>query len=186
MGMNLKDPLVPPMETEPPPAIDTAVPRTESLELEGGRAGAPVRIVRHRPGAPGLRLLGLAQLQRLLDQHSFWAQGRERSRLARMLSGSQAVVSAWRGRQLVGFGRATSDGIYRAVLWDVVVAIEHQGQGVGRRIVEALLMSPGLARVERVYLMTTNGSGFYQQLGFKACETQDLLLWQPISGPSSG
>jgi GNAT superfamily N-acetyltransferase len=147
--------------------------------------GAPVRIVRHRPGAPGLRLLGLGQLQRLLDQHSFWAQGRERSQLGRMLGGSQAVVSAWQARQLVGFGRATSDGVYRAVLWDVVVALDHQGQGVGRRIVAALLGSPGLAGVERVYLMTTNGSGFYQQLGFKGSGTQNLLLWQPASGSSN-
>jgi N-acetylglutamate synthase-like GNAT family acetyltransferase len=129
---------------------------------------------------------GLGQLQRLLDQHSFWAQGRERSELGRMLSGSQAVVSAWRQRQLVGFGRATSDGVYRAVLWDVVVAIDHQGQGIGRRIVEALLSSPGLAGAERIYLMTTNSSGFYQQLGFTDSETQHLLVRQGVSGSSSG
>jgi GNAT superfamily N-acetyltransferase len=186
MAMNRKDLLVPPMETEPRPAINPVVPRLGLQEHKEGSVGAPVRIVRHRPGAPVLRLLGLGQLQRLLNQHSFWAQGRDRSQLGRMLGGSQAVVSAWRARQLVGFGRATSDGVYRAVLWDVVVALDHQGQGVGRRIVAALLESPGLAGVERVYLMTTNGSGFYQQLGFNKPTSQNLLLWQPVSGLSSG
>jgi N-acetylglutamate synthase-like GNAT family acetyltransferase len=186
MGMNLKDLLVPPQEKDPPPAMDTAVQRPGPLDHNGDRVNAAVRIVRHGPGAPALRLLGLGELQRLLDQHSFWAQGRERSQLGRMVGGSQAVVSAWRERQLVGFGRATSDGVYRAVLWDVVVAREHQGEGVGSRLVAALLDSPGLTGVERVYLMTTNGSGFYQQLGFKRSETQNLLLWQPVSGSSSG
>ncbi len=98
-----------------------------------------------------------------------------------MLGGSQAIVSAWRRRQLVGFGRATSDGVYRAVLWDVVVANGHQGQGVGRRIMEALLSSPAISGVERVYLMTTNGSGFYQQLGFSPSDTQNLLVWEARS-----
>ena len=186
MGMNLKDQLVPAVEAATLRAVETVAQRSGPQEQKGDNVGAPLRIVRHRPGAPGLRLLGLGQLQRLLDQHSFWAQGRERSQLGRMLSGSQAVVSAWRERQLVGFGRATSDGVSRAVLWDVVVANDHQGQGVGRRIVAALLKSPGLAGVERVYLMTSNGSGFYQQLGFQRSETQELLLWQAISGCSSG
>jgi N-acetylglutamate synthase-like GNAT family acetyltransferase len=93
-----------------------------------------------------------------------------------MLAGSQAVVSAWRGQQLVGFGRATSDGVFRAVLWDVVVAGSEQGRGLGRRLVEALLEAPPLAGVERVYLMTTNSAGFYTQLGFETGDSQKLML----------
>jgi ribosomal protein S18 acetylase RimI-like enzyme len=134
-----------------------------------------IQLIRHRAGALRLRL-GPGQLQALLDGHSFWAQGRSAGQLRRMLAGSQAVVSAWQGRRLVGFGRASSDGVYRAVLWDVVVAGDHQGQGLGRRLVEALLAAPALAAVERVYLMTTNGSGFYEQLGFEAIESQRLML----------
>jgi hypothetical protein len=52
--------------------------------------------------------LPLPALQELLERHSFWAQGRSPAELRRMLQGSQAVVSAWQGQQLVGFGRASS------------------------------------------------------------------------------
>jgi len=93
-----------------------------------------------------------------------------------MLAGSQAVVSAWQRSKLVGFGRATSDGVFRAVLWDVVVASKHQGQGLGRRIVEALLEEPALQQVERVYLMTTNSAGFYRQIGFIRACGQELMI----------
>ena len=140
----------------------------------------------HAPGAPGLRWLGLGpglrpsrglwKLQRLLDQHAFWAQGRSLSDLRRMLAGSAAVVSLWRGRRLVGFARASSDGVFRAVLWDVVIPEDLQGQGLGRQLVEALLNTPQLQGVERVYLMTTNSAGFYEQLGFQRVEGQQLLL----------
>ena len=145
-----------------------------------GSNTAPIRLIHHRQGAWRLRWWPgqLQQLQALLDEHSFWAQGRTPSQLRRMLAGSQAVVSAWRGQRLVGFGRASSDGVFRAVLWDVVVAGEEQGRGLGRRLVEALLAEPALAGVERVYLMTTNSAGFYAQLGFEDSDAQRLMLRQ--------
>ena len=128
----------------------------------------------------------LRQLQQLLDAHSFWAGGRSQRELSRMLVGSQAVVSAWQGSRLVGFGRATSDGVFRAVLWDVVVAGDLQGRGLGRRVVEALLAAPALQGVERVYLMTTNSAGFYRQLGFSDAAPQVLLVraGRPSANPS--
>jgi GNAT superfamily N-acetyltransferase len=143
---------------------------------------APIKLIRHRSGAWRLRRAPgqLRQLQQLFDVQTFWARGRSQRELSQMLVGSQAVVSAWQGSHLVGFGRATSDGVFRAVLWDVVVAGEHQGRGLGRRIVEALLQEPALQGVERIYLMTTNSSGFYSRLNFMAIDDQRLMLRQAI------
>ncbi|MFM7230017.1 MAG: GNAT family N-acetyltransferase [Cyanobacteriota bacterium] len=126
---------------------------------------------------PGLRPLGaLRQLQALLDQHSFWATGRRLGQLRTMLAASTVVVTAWQGQRLVGFGRATSDGVFRATLWDVVVAMDQQGGGIGRQLVDALLRSRPLRSVERIYLMTTQSSGFYQQIGFRLVTSQHLLV----------
>jgi ribosomal protein S18 acetylase RimI-like enzyme len=162
-------------------ALAVAEQRNERLT-----AMAPIRLVRHAPGAPGLRWLGLGpylrpsrgllQLQRLFDRHAFWARGRSLGMLRRLLAGSPVVVSLWQGRRLVGFGRASSDGVCRAALWDVVVAGDLQGRGLGRQVVEALLHAPQLRRVERTYLMTTNSAGFYEQLGFRRVEQQLLLV----------
>jgi N-acetylglutamate synthase-like GNAT family acetyltransferase len=118
----------------------------------------------------------IGQLGRLFESNSFWARGRSPRQLRRMLKGSDAVVSAWKDSELVGFGRATSDGIYRAVLWDVVVDSPHAGRGLGRELVQALLRAPGVAAAERVYLMTTESRGFYERLGFSANESQQLML----------
>jgi len=126
---------------------------------------------------PGLRPVGaIGQLVRLFENNSFWAGGRSHQQLRQMLRGSDAVVSAWKDSELVGFGRATSDGIYRAVLWDVVVASPHAGRGLGRELVQALLRAPCVAAAERVYLMTTESRGFYERLGFSARESQQLML----------
>ena len=147
---------------------------------------APIRLVQHAPGAPGLRWLGigpdlrpsraLLKLQRLFDRHAFWARGRSFAQLRRLLAGSDAVISLWRGKRLVGFGRATSDGFSRAVLWDIVVAGDLQGDGLGRRVIEELLHTPPVVGVERVYLMTTKSAGFYRQLGFQDASPQQLMV----------
>ena len=146
----------------------------------------PIRLVHHAPGAPGLRRLGLGpdlrpnrallKLQRLFDRHAFWARGRSFGQLRRLLAGSDAVVSLWRGKRLVGFGRATSDCCSRAVLWDIVVAGDLQGHGLGRRVIEELLHTPPVVGVERVYLMTTKSTGFYRQLGFQDANPQQLMV----------
>ena len=147
---------------------------------------SPIRLVHHAPGAPGLRWFGigpnlypsraLLKLQRLFDRHAFWARGRSFAQLHQLLAGSDAVVSLWRGKRLVGFGRATSDGFSRAVLWDIVVAGDLHGHGLGRRVLEELLHTPAVVGVERVYLMTTNSAGFYRQLGFQDAEPQQLMV----------
>ena len=153
--------------------MSTSFPKFES-EATGA---PPIRLIRH--GFLRVRLLRrLDALARLLDGHSFWASGRSKAQLMDMIRGSQVVVSAWSGEELIGFGRATSDGVFRAVLWDVVVAKTQQGYGIGGRIVDVLLASPAVAKAERVYLMTTTGEGFYEKLGFKRVVSQQLMLKQ--------
>ncbi len=120
--------------------------------------------------------LPVGQLQQLFINNSFWAQQRGLADLLRSLRGSDAIVSTWDGEELVAVGRATSDGIYRAVLWDVVVRQDWQGQGAGRAVVNRLLAAPPLRCAERVYAMTTHGVGFYERLGFQEERHQHLMV----------
>ena len=145
-----------------------------------------ISLVKHAPTAPGLRLLGfgprltptngLEKLQSFLNENTFWARGRNKQQICKMLSNSTVIVSLWDQNQLIGFGRATSDLTFRAVLWDVVIASDRQGLGFGKLIIEAILNNKKIKSVERIYLMTTNSSEFYQQLGFKINNKQSLLI----------
>ena len=144
-----------------------------------------ISLVNHAPTAPGLRLLGigpkltptngLEKLQSFLNKNTFWARGRNKQQICKMLLNSTVVVSLWHHNQLIGFGRATSDLVFRAVLWDVVIAADQQGLGFGKLMIETILTNKKIQSVERVYLMTTNSSGFYEQMGFKNAKSQSLL-----------
>ena len=143
-------------------------------------------LIKHSAGAPGLRFLGLGpsfiprdgmtQLQLLLNTYTFWAKNRSKIQLRNMLAESSAVVSIWKDNRMVGFGRATSDYIYRAVLWDIVVADDQQRLGLGRLVVNALMESKCVKEVEKTYLMTTNETNFYEQVGFKQCKKKKLMI----------
>ena len=122
------------------------------------------------------------QLQALFDLGSFWAQDRSLEDLNVAITNSKPVISVWDGEQLIGFARATSDGIYRAIIWDVVIHPEYRGAGLGRKLVETVLSHPHMNRVERVYLLTTHQQQFYEQIGFECNSSTTMVLNnQPVA-----
>jgi ribosomal protein S18 acetylase RimI-like enzyme len=128
------------------------------------------------------REIDLQQLQVLFQQTAFWAADRQTEDWAVAIANSKPVVSVWDGDRLIGFARATSDGIYRASIWDVAIHSDYQGAGLGRKLVETVLMHPHVNRVERVYLMTTNQQHFYERIGFECNSTTTMVLFnQPVS-----
>ncbi len=120
--------------------------------------------------------IDIAKLQDLFDVGAFWAQERTAEKLERMIANSNPVICAYDGEALIAFARATSDGVYRATIWDVVVHPQYQGKGVGRHLISELLNQPALVGVERVYLMTTFQQGFYEKLGFVKNTSTTMLL----------
>ena len=145
-----------------------------------------ISLIKHSKGALGLRFFGLGpnlkptngliKLQKLLDTNTFWAKSRTRNDLKKCLANSDVIISLWVGSKIVGFGRALTDGIYRGVLWDIVIDQNYQGKGFGTLIVEKLLSSKKIKNAKKLYLMTTDKKMFYSQFDFKEVTSQNLLI----------
>ena len=145
-----------------------------------------ISLINHSKGALGLRFLGLGpnltpsngliKLQCLLDRNAFWAKSRTINDLKKCLANSDVIISLWVGNEIVGFGRALTDGIYRGVLWDVVIDQDHQGKGFGTLIIKKLLSSKKIKNTKKLYLMTTNKKLFYSQFNFEEVTSQNLLI----------
>ena len=145
-----------------------------------------ISLINHSKGAIGLRLFGLGpnlmpnnglnKLQKLLDKNAFWAKSRTINDLKKCLANSDVIVSLWVDNEIVGFGRALTDGIYRGVLWDVVIDQNHQGKGFGKLIVKNILSSKKIKKTKKLYLMTTNKKEFYSQMDFEEVTSQNLLI----------
>ena len=116
------------------------------------------------------------QLQMLFNQAAFWARERSINDLKTAVLNSNPVVTVWDAKTMIGFCRGTSDGVYRATIWDVVIHKEYQGLGLGRKLVETALSHPLMSQVERVYLMTTYQQKFYQKIGFQENQSTTMVL----------
>ncbi len=128
----------------------------------------------------------LPQLMGLYKLAAFWAKDRRPADMATAIAHSNPVITAWDGELMMGFARATSDGIYRATIWDVVVHPDYQGAGIGRKLVETILSHPHVSHVERVYLMTTNQQRFYEKIGFEQNPTTTMVLhYKPLLLPNA-
>ena len=145
-----------------------------------------ISLIKHTKGALGLRFFGLGpnlkptngliKLQKLLENNTFWAKNRTIKDLRKCLANSDVIVSLWVRDEIVGFGRALTDGIYRGVLWDIVIDQNYQGEGFGKLIVKSLLSSKKIKNTKKLYLMTTYKKLFYSQFDFKEVTSQNLLI----------
>lgn len=110
----------------------------------------------------------IAQLHALF-QSEWWTKGRTLDDVRHMVRNSSLVVAfeeTETGR-LVAFCRLLTDFVFRATLYDVVVAADHRGSGLGRRLMEAVAAHPKLQRVEVIWLCCLPELiPFYEQWGF--------------------
>ena len=124
----------------------------------------------------GPKQIDLSQLQELFKLEALWPKERRVEDLESAISNSEPVVSAWDGEKMIGFARATSDGIYRAIIWDVVIHPDYRGDGLGQKLLGTLLNHPRMNRVEKIYLMTSDRQQLYKQIGFKFNLSATMVL----------
>ena len=99
--------------------------------------------------------------------------------LHRAVSGSAVAVGAFdESGNLIGFGRALSDGCSDAYIQDVVVSPEFRGQGIGREIIRLLESELRQMGVDWIGLVGEPGTeSFYSKLGLQARAGYTLWLF---------
>ena len=105
-----------------------------------------------------------SELLNLFRQTS-WANNRIETDVKFLLENTKTFVVVKSNKEMIGFGRAISDGIYRAMIDDVVVHQNYRNKGVGALIIKTLMQQ--LDTAEQVFLNTKPElEGFYNSLGF--------------------
>ena len=119
------------------------------------------------------------QLHRIY-QHEWWSKGRTLADVKEMLLHSDYVFGICRADsgQLVAFARVLSDRVFRAFIFDVIVAAEYRDQGLGLSLVEQIASHPELSRIQSIQLSCLpEMMPFYQKFGF-ARSAQVFMLRQ--------
>ena len=127
--------------------------------------------------------LDLDVIHNFLSEHSYWARGIPREIVARSLLhsvcfGVYAIDEARPGasRQQVGFARVLSDRATVAYLGDVFILPEHRGQGLSKRLMEAVMAHPDLQGLRGWMLRTADAHDLYRRFGFTAPTQPERMM----------
>jgi GNAT superfamily N-acetyltransferase len=122
--------------------------------------------------------LDLAFIHDFLSNDSYWARGRDFELVKRSISNS-FNFGLYKGNQQIGFARVVTDYATFAWLADVFVLDEHQGQGLGKWLVEVIVSHPNLQGFRRWLLATRDAHELYRRFGFT--ELHDASRWMEKS-----
>ena len=109
----------------------------------------------------------------------WWTAGRTRDDVEAMLRGSDLVFALIDTSidRLVGFARVITDGVYLAMVLDVIVSDDRRGIGLGRTLLDSIINHPAMVDVHSVELVCQpNLVPFYQLWGFTDQVGQSLLM----------
>ena len=111
------------------------------------------------------RRVDVGVVHRFLSQESYWARGRDRAVVERLVRDATRVVGAYDEGAQIGFARCFSDRVTFAWVADVYVESSHRRRSIGRDIVEALIERSDFGDI-RWMLGTADAHRFYAQFGF--------------------
>lgn len=82
---------------------------------------------------------------------------------------SYAVVFLFDNENLIGFGRAISDGICQAAIYNIALDERYQGKGLGRKIINELIEQVKQCNI--ILYTHPKTIKFYEKLGFSKMKT---------------
>ncbi|XP_057961448.1 GCN5-related N-acetyltransferase 1, chloroplastic [Malania oleifera] len=113
--------------------------------------------------------LNLAHLNSVFVAVGFPKRDPEKIRVALEHTDTLLWVEYSKTRKPVAFARATGDGVFNAIIWDVVVDPSFQGIGLGKAVMERMvneLLRKGITNI--ALYSEPRVLGFYRPLGFVA------------------
>jgi nitroimidazol reductase NimA-like FMN-containing flavoprotein (pyridoxamine 5'-phosphate oxidase superfamily)/ribosomal protein S18 acetylase RimI-like enzyme len=147
-----------------PAAVEQVLAHNQGMPLPSFLAAPAGSGAARLVAAPGT---GDAEAAAELCAGAYWNADVSRDVIRRAHLGSAAWVGARdEAGRLVATARAIGDGAKRCWIYDVMVAPELRGRGLGEAVVRLLLDHPAVRRARRVYLATRDAQPFYERLGF--------------------
>lgn len=105
-----------------------------------------------------------------------WESGKYPERLKKALVNCGTVFTAWDGEELIGLANAIDDGEMTAYVHYLLVAPDHQGQGIATELLA--LMKKRYSGYHHFFLVAEHKDlvNFYEKQGFKEQSETSVML----------
>ena len=113
----------------------------------------------------------IMQLHSLYLQE-WWCKDRTLTQTQEVVNNSSLIVGIVdENNNLISFSRVVSDFIFKAFIFDVIVAKEHRGKGLSDKLISAILNHNKLKNIETIELYCLpEMKPLYAKYGFKEVE----------------
>lgn len=101
---------------------------------------------------------------------TYWSKGIPLEVLQKAVENSLTFCIYHKQNGLIGCARVITDFATYHYLCDVFVAENHRGHGLGKWLMETIMMHPDLQEYRSFHLQTGDAHGLYEQFGFKRVE----------------
>ncbi len=117
------------------------------------------------------RELTPGQVDQLVDlfQQEWWTKGRQKADVERLMRHSGPIFAFVDplNDELVAFARAMTDGVYKAMIFDIIVKDNWRNTGLGRLLMKTVMTDPLLSGVKHRELYCLEEMvPFYEKWGF--------------------
>ncbi|MDR1885659.1 MAG: GNAT family N-acetyltransferase [Synergistaceae bacterium] len=120
-----------------------------------------------------------AELQELY-RFTHWGRSRSLEQIERMLKGTNLCFSVRCSGKLVAFCRMLTDFVFRGSMWDILVHPDHQGKGIGSRMMRYVLTHPAVKDIPMITCYSTGLVSFLRRNGFEDKDGLMVLMRAPI------
>jgi predicted GNAT family N-acyltransferase len=119
------------------------------------------------------------ELTTLYEEYKWWAD-RDQEAVRQALADTDLPLGVETNGDLVAAARVLTDYRYYAVIFDVIVAADRRGDGIGERLMNAIIDHPALQELPGLSLQCRRGLiPFYESLGFEEFD-------EPVEFPEGG
>lgn len=113
------------------------------------------------------------QVEQLVDlfQQEWWTKGRQKADVEKLMANAGPVFAFIDplNEELVAFARAMTDGVYKAMIFDIIVKDTWRNTGLGRLLMETVMTDPVLSHIKHRELYCLEEMlPFYEKWGFTA------------------
>lgn len=119
--------------------------------------------------------MDVTAIHHFLSNHSGWSNHIPLDRVKTSIANS-LNFGLFHNNQQIGFARVISDFSTIAYLGDVYVLDAYRGQGLSKKLMDAVTAHPNLQGLRRWILLTSTANCLYQKYGFTKLPNPDLYM----------
>ncbi len=126
--------------------------------------------------------LDVELIHHFLNNDSYWAKGRSMETVRKSIDNS-LCFGVFEEAAQIGFARVVTDYSVFAWIMDVFILNNYRKNGLGRKLMDAIMSHPALQNLQRWGLATDDAHGLYEKYGFIIIQKPHIFM-ELVSRPS--